>query len=194
MALSDLIAVGQLGLALVTAVCGAVCWLAARFSAKARKDAQTARNEAQRTVQAAEQQAQEAHSQTRQLMLQSQALIEQAEQLARQVSASEQAAQATGRIADHVAPQQLTAVWRSRRVFVLRNGTPVRKNIEYLRNREQFVRLDGLPDGTSLEPGEVREIRALDTADRPMPSELVLDLVGDDSPTTVSLAGRPLRE
>lgn len=87
------------------------------------------------------------------------------------------------------AKRDIEAVWKSRNVFVLRNNRPTPFSCEYVRNRDLFPYLR-IAQKFTLNPGEGIEVRAGDTHDRGMPTELILGEVGMDSPLYVPLDGR----
>lgn len=85
---------------------------------------------------------------------------------------------------------RLEVTWASRNSLILRNLQDTPLAIEYVRNRNEFVRLD-LQDLVTLAPGRSIRCTVIAAMQRPMPDELVLDIVGEDSPLVVAFPPRP---
>ncbi|WP_115728271.1 hypothetical protein [Actinomyces culturomici] len=80
--------------------------------------------------------------------------------------------------------------WASKNAFTIRNIQTTPLAIEYVRNRRDFVRLD-LDDRFTLDPGRSIRAYAFGAWGKPIPDELVLDVVGEDTPLVVPLPPHP---
>ncbi|MDY2669795.1 hypothetical protein [Schaalia hyovaginalis] len=80
--------------------------------------------------------------------------------------------------------------WSSKNALTIRNRQLTPLSVDHIRNRDEFVRLD-LDDRFTLDPGRSIRCLALGAWGQPIPDELVLDIVGEDSPLAVPMPPNP---
>lgn len=100
----------------------------------------------------------------------------QLESIAKAVELGSSALESTVPGADHA---YIEKIGKSK--FTIINPTDVPLAIEYVRNRNEFLRID-LDDSFVIAPYAQKTFLALDALEKPLPDNLILDEVGQDQP------------
>lgn len=72
----------------------------------------------------------------------------------------------------------------------MRNERATVFRCEYVRNRNNFVRID-LDDSFTIDPQRSKDVFVVGAMQLPLPNELILDEVGKDEPTVVPIPPKP---
>ncbi|OFM54060.1 hypothetical protein HMPREF2960_04650 [Corynebacterium sp. HMSC070B05] len=166
------------GAAVVTLFGGGFAYFQAHLSKKARTATKGERERAERSeyraqeaAYVAEQQLQAARDQVgvleQQLAAIANAVKETASQAPIQVEAS--------------GSKRVRVQWVKNSLYAIVNDSPVPVQIELVRNREDFVRIE-LADSFTLSPGQQKTFLAIGAWGHPIPDNLILDEVGADVP------------
>lgn len=174
MGVTEWSAVVSTAMAAISAAGGAFAWWRANISKKARAAAEQAKEEAV----AAEQRATETLATIKELSSNAQQQTESLKNVASELKR-----------ANDPSPSGLTLEWGGKNSLVLRNERMTTLQCEYVRNRTEFVRID-LDDDFTIDPGHAKEIFVFNAMQLPMPTELILDEVGLDEPTTIPIPPR----
>ncbi|MBE9405232.1 hypothetical protein M4D54_09220 [Brachybacterium sp. p3-SID1565] len=163
---------------------GGVSWWQANASKAAKADAVHAKDLAERQAAAAEDQAKAAGEQAA-------TAVQQVAHLEGMLAEAREQSDSLGRIAEATAPRPLEVVHVQGILYRLRNNTSTDMVIEQIDNRDRFQRLDYLEAGTELRAHESVEFRAGGSMGMPVPSTLVLGMVGEDRPFAVEIPPKP---
>ena len=162
-------------MAVISVIGAGVAWWLANKSKTARDGAEHAKQEAQR----AEQRAIETLATIKELSASTQQQAESTKDIVAELKR-----------ANDPTPSGLTLQWHGENLLVLRNERATVFRCEYVRNRNNFVRID-LDDSFTIDPQRSKEILVLGAMQLPLPNELILDEVGKDEPTVVPIPPKP---
>lgn len=163
---------------------GGVSWWQANASRAARVDAENAKDLAERQAAAAEDQAKAAGEQAA-------TAVQQVAHLEEMLAETRAQSTSLSRLAEAATPRPLSAEHVRGMLYRLRNNTDADLVIEQVDNRDRFQRLDWLEPGTELRAHESVEFRAGGSMGMPVPTSLVLGMVGEDRPRLVELPPKP---
>ena len=162
-------------MAVVSIIGAGVAWWRANMSKKARDNAEHAKREAQLV----EQRAIETLATIKELSTNTQQQAESTKDIVEELKR-----------ANDPTPSGLTLQWHGENLLILRNERATVFRCEYVRNRNNFVRID-LEDSFTIDPQQSKEILVLGAMGLPLPNELILDEVGNDEPTVVPIPPKP---
>ncbi|MFT3945171.1 MAG: hypothetical protein QM705_15295 [Ancrocorticia sp.] len=162
-------------MAVISAAGAGFAWKRANISKEARAAAEQAKEEAV----AAEQRAIETLMTIKELSANAQ---QQAESFKEVVAELKRA--------NDPSPSGLTLEWRGKDLLILRNERMTTLRCEYVRNRDEFARID-LDDDFTIDSRRSIQFIATGAWELPMPNELILDEIGKDEPTIIPIPPKP---
>ena len=185
----------------ISAICAVLTIIGTGFSWWRSNLSLDAQREANGAVARAEAEAKAAYAQAYEARRQVEATQKLVETLKAQVAAAEAAATEAKRQADHSASQakdvkKISETLRgpdfevqhvNKMKFALTNKTSGSATIECVHNLEDFLRLEGLPDGLVLAPYETLQFLAGGAAGKPLPPNLVLKIAGREDLVRLAL-------
>lgn len=177
--------------AVIALASGGVSWWHAKGSKAAKADSEQAKADAEQAKDRAERQAASAEEQAKAAREQVATAVQQVEHLEGMLAETRAQSNSLSRLAEAAAPRPLEAVHVNGYLYRLRNNTDSDMVIEQVDNRAKFQRLDFLDRGTEVPAHESIEFRVGGSLGMPVPTTLLLGMIGEDRPRAVELPPKP---